>query len=762
MEEAIIYLYDDRVEFYPITETLKKALVVWTNVRINDEESERRKELLYYEENYNGKVFGVTHQGFWQVVMSSYVKDGIFFREENRRISRTAMGYPEPSFDKMYGFRFSQEQLLKDALKKDRSGLIGAPTRYGKCLCEGTKVLIYKGHAKPVERVRVGDKLIGPDGRPRKVIALGSGIEPTYHIVPEYGEDFYCNESHILSLKIKQNIGEYKKGNIVNLTVKDYLSRSEEFKKAAFLWYAAVEYKKYSEEEFHWTSGYDDGKYDDNYSISETCLLTTKRGRRYYLAGLLDRVKFSGDPTCAVKKTLNEEYANDLIRLCRSIGFRAVKKKDSWGDNPVFGSWVHWRVEIQGQFQMLPMRFNRNLYKHIKGEDYTVSAFTVEQVDPKPYYGFEVEGPDKLFLLWDHLVTHNTSLMVNTVRAYPTLTTCIIAPGVDLVNQLYSDLTEKFGIKDRTVHIVHGTKKLKKTVNRGDVVVCSIDSVDHITPEDFDLLLVDEPHAFATPLRVERIERFNKARRIGFGATLEGRSDGRDKLIVGLFGPILAQRTYKEAVAEGAICPLEIIFFDIELSPSTWKKRVTAYKHMFFQNRTIGNLIKRICDEVIPEEMQTLIFIKNEDQANFLQDIIGHDTCVAMAKTMSNERREEVTSLLRNNIIKRCLCSRIYVQGVTFSDVRFLINAEAGGNNTSAIQKPGRLAEIRPGKKCGIIIDFFFKPVPGVDLNSHYKSGWSALCKESNSRNTAYKKKGYGITHVSSIEELKQLINSKL
>lgn len=487
MEEAIVYLYDNKCEFYPVTEKLKKQLTVWTNVRINANESTRRPEPCYYIEVINGKPHGVTHQGFWKLIMDSYFEDGIVFEVVNRRIARTEMGFPEPALDKMYGFRFSQEELITSALIKNRSGLIGAPTRYGKSV-----------------------------------------------------------------------------------------------------------------------------------------------------------------------------------------------------------------------------------------------------------------------------------LMVNTIRAYPTLTICVVAPGVDLVNQLYEDITVKFGIRNRTTHIIHGSKKLKKQIQKGDIVVCSIDSLSNVDPDEFDLLIADEPHAFGTARRVEFLERFHKARRLGFGATLHGRSDGRDKFIMGLFGPILAKRTYLEAVREGAICPLEVIFYDVELAPSSWKRRDTAYNKHFYKNETIANTIKRICHEVIPKDMQTLIFIKNEEQARMLQNTIGKDTCLAMAKTMTDSEREEKTALLKNNIIKRCLCTRIYVQGVTFSDVRFLVNAEAGGATTSSIQKPGRLAEIRPNKKCGIIIDLFFKPIPGENLSDHQGEGWVSLCRESNSRKNMYKREGYNITHVSSIQELKQVVNNKL
>jgi superfamily II DNA/RNA helicase len=185
-----------------------------------------------------------------------------------------------------------------------------------------------------------------------------------------------------------------------------------------------------------------------------------------------------------------------------------------------------------------------------------------------------------------------------------------------------------------------------------------------------------------------------------------------------------------------------------------------AYNKILFHNRAAANLAKQICEDVIPADFQTMIFIKDEKQAEMTKKALGEDSVLAMAKKMTNQEREECDRLMKQNIIKRCLCTKIYVQGVTFSDVRVLVNLEAGGNNTSAIQKPGRLAEIRPGKKCGIVIDLLFVPPNeewgGFDWKSN---AWIQLCKDSKARMEAYTEKGYEITVVNNIDQLKEKFN---
>lgn len=82
---------------------------------------------------------------------------------------------------------------------------------------------------------------------------------------------------------------------------------------------------------------------------------------------------------------------------------------------------------------------------------------------------------------------------------------------------------------------------------------------------------------------------------------------------------------------------------------------------------------------------------------------------------------------------------------------------EAGGNNTSAIQKPGRLAEIRPGKKCGIVIDLLFVPPRSAMFQNYGEAdAWMSLCNDSEARMAAYTEKGYDITVVNNVQQLKE------
>lgn len=110
-----------------------------------------------------------------------------------------------------------------------------AGTGVGKCLGKGTKIVRYDGSLVEVENVEVGDLLMGPDSKPRRVMALGRGSEEMFKITPRSGEPFTCNASHILSLK-KTGGGEF-----CEISVAEYNQKSKKFKHLWKLWKAGVE-----------------------------------------------------------------------------------------------------------------------------------------------------------------------------------------------------------------------------------------------------------------------------------------------------------------------------------------------------------------------------------------------------------------------------------------------------------------------------------------------------------------------------------------
>ena len=114
--------------------------------------------------------------------------------------------------------------------------VITGPPGTGKCHGFGSKIMVYTGEFKEVQDIQVGDQLMGDDSTPRTVLSTCKGIEPMYIIKQLNADDYVVNESHILSLKLSctdhgnkyriVNGNKYQKGDTIDISVKDYLTLS--------------------------------------------------------------------------------------------------------------------------------------------------------------------------------------------------------------------------------------------------------------------------------------------------------------------------------------------------------------------------------------------------------------------------------------------------------------------------------------------------------------------------------------------------------
>lgn len=145
-------------------------------------------------------------------------------------------------FDPRYDY---QPETMRRLIKRGRM-IAQIATGGGKCLGFGTPILMYDGSIKNVENVRVGELLMGPDSRPKKVLSTCTGNEEMFKVTPVKGDSYVVNRSHILSLRMTglsgKKIDGHKTGDIVNISVNDYLAKSKTFKHCAKWWRAGVDF----------------------------------------------------------------------------------------------------------------------------------------------------------------------------------------------------------------------------------------------------------------------------------------------------------------------------------------------------------------------------------------------------------------------------------------------------------------------------------------------------------------------------------------
>lgn len=359
---------------------------------------------------------------------------------------------------------------VRDAFRRVRRVLLVAPTGFGKCLGKGTPVLRFDGTIVPVEDVRAGDVLMGPDSRPRRVLSLAHGASPLYRITPHKGDAWVCNDAHILTLVHTVT------GEVLDVGLQDYLASSKTFRhvhkqfappegidfQAAsplpidpyFLgvWFgdgtkalAGVQVSKPDPEiaqlmrdvadeyglrvrvdgpqrgaacpTFCLSAGRSRSNalltkmravVGDASRIPHEYLTASRADRAAFLAGILDTDghMFRG---CFEIVQRRKTYAESVAFLARSLGLRAVMRKR------VVNGADYWRVSICGDTDRLPLRIVRKKAPARRQKKVaTRTGFRVDPIGHGEYFGFELDG-DGRFLLGDFTVTHNTAVSAQLI-----------------------------------------------------------------------------------------------------------------------------------------------------------------------------------------------------------------------------------------------------------------------------------------------------------------------------------------------------------
>jgi len=148
--------------------------------------------------------------------------------KENRNI--IPLGIPQ--IDKASGGGHGRGELM----------VVGGGTNHGKCLQLHEKVLMYDGTVRMVEDVVVGDRLMGPDGSPRRVLTTKVGRGEMYEVRPASGSSFFCNIDHILTLvgtgkraptataRRQGKVGTRYGGQVVDVSVREWMKWSKKRK----------------------------------------------------------------------------------------------------------------------------------------------------------------------------------------------------------------------------------------------------------------------------------------------------------------------------------------------------------------------------------------------------------------------------------------------------------------------------------------------------------------------------------------------------
>ena len=353
---------------------------------------------------------------------------------------------------------YELDKLTSGLQAADLIILAGRPSM-GKCFGKGTKVLMYSGELKDVTDIQVGDFLMGDDSTPRHVLSLARGRETMYWVRQENAIDYRINESHILSLKCSVNEGQHQKGDVLNLPLLEYLNSSEKFKACYKGYKVAVNFAEktlpFNPYFLGLWLGNGGNEIDaevllgdfhliDNKHIPETFIINSRANRLELLAGLVDGNEGYYDKVSnAYEITQNSlALAIQIKFLCDSLGYQTslIEKRGSDDETPIYG------VYFCGNVDDIPVKIeHKKANSWAFNESWNQTDIRVQIDDEDEYFGFEIDG-NKLFLLEDMTVVHNTTVAINIVENFsretkkPVAVFSLEMPGDSIVMRMMSSL----------------------------------------------------------------------------------------------------------------------------------------------------------------------------------------------------------------------------------------------------------------------------------------------------------------------------------
>ena len=182
-----------------------------------------------------------------------------------------------------------------------------------------------------------------------------------------------------------------------------------------------------------------------NKHIPQSFLVNSAKNRLALLAGLIDSDGYYDSENHVYEIVQKREgLAKQIKFLCDTLGFKtSIRTKKATIADRGFEEDV-FRVRLSGDLNKIPVRVERKKARERTSiVDWRHTGIQVELDKVDDYYGFEIDG-NRLFLLEDMTVTHNTAFIVTALRNaavdfnHPVAIFSLEMASLQLVNRLIS------------------------------------------------------------------------------------------------------------------------------------------------------------------------------------------------------------------------------------------------------------------------------------------------------------------------------------
>ncbi len=311
---------------------------------------------------------------------------------------------------------------------------------------------------------------------------------------------------------------------------------------------------------------------------------------------------------------------------------------------------------------------------------------------------------------------------------YPQAKILVVVPRRDLMEKMYEEFR---AFTPRVGRVGGGKAEMDQRL-----LVSTDKSVLKASLANPEILLFDEVHKAAASKTSEDLAQLRTPYKwFGFSATPYGRTDGADLVIEALFGPAVCHVSYQDAVADGAVVPLNVEMQSLAVgvperntcgdAKSGVTKRRRCYWKNGARNRALLSGVEKAKKKYgTPPDAQTLVLVQTLEHAAHISrllpdvpiiygsqdsrrvaELVESDLLPPDFQPLSDSRRNELRRAFERGDLRTAIATGVWDTGVDFRALQIVVYASGEVGEIPVVQAFGRASRTHESKDRGIIID---------------------------------------------------------
>lgn len=249
--------------------------------------------------------------------------------------------------------------------------------------------------------------------------------------------------------------------------------------------------------------------------------------------------------------------------------------------------------------------------------------------------------------------------------------------------------------------------------DRQRVTIITAGSLNH-ADGDADFLFADEVHQLATiNFSTTLGERYRNSRNFGMSATPYARMDNAHHVLEPLFGPMVFELNYQQAVELGLVVPVRVRWLPMRLRTNPaerFNNRVARKRHGIWTNHERNSIIAAAVRDY-PATHQVLILVETIEHAvhlgahlpdfTLVYGFMSPQDCAFYKKHKllpedyqppTDVQKHDLRSQFENGTLRRVIATDVWSTGVDFEQLSVLVRADDRDSDIVDVQGPGRVS----------------------------------------------------------------------